>query len=88
MNEVRTFRARTLHDALNVVRRELGTEAVILQTRRTPTSRLWPWARCDVEVTARTQPNPTLTAEVPAVMHRLRPDTAIVPTANTPLELT
>lgn len=78
MNEVRTFRARTLHDALNVVRRELGTEAVILQTRQAPTSTLWPWARRDVEVTARKELRAVSRIDSPAVMNRLRPDPALV----------
>lgn len=78
MNEVRTFRARTLHDALNVVRRELGTEAVILRTRQAPTSRIWPWARRDVEVTARTYPNAAVRTESPRVENRLQPDSDVI----------
>jgi flagellar biosynthesis protein FlhF len=88
MNEVRTFRARTLHDALNVVRRELGAEAVILQTRRTPASRLWPWSRRDVEVTAQTEVRPTAKVDSPAVMNRLRPNAAIIPATITPTTIT
>lgn len=54
MTEVRTFRARTMQEAMDVVRREFGSEAVILHTRETPASRLWPWSRREssVEVTA------------------------------------
>ncbi len=54
MTEVRTFRAGTLQEALAVVRRELGPEAVILHTRETAAARLWPWSRRtgEVEVTA------------------------------------
>lgn len=54
MTEVRTFRAGTMQEALAVVRRELGPEAVILHTRETTASRIWPWSRrsAEVEVTA------------------------------------
>ena len=54
MTEVRTFRARTMQEAMDVVRREFGSEAVILHTRETPASRVWPWSRREsaVEVTA------------------------------------
>lgn len=54
MTEVRTFRAGTLQEALAVVKRELGPEAVILHTRETASSRIWPWSRrpAEVEVTA------------------------------------
>src|SRR5437016_2354595 len=54
MTEVRTFRARTMQEALAVVRDEFGPEAVILHTRETAASRIWPWSRraAEVEVTA------------------------------------
>jgi flagellar biosynthesis protein FlhF len=54
MTEVRTFRANTMQEALANVRREFGPEAVILHTRETTPSRLWPWSRRtpEVEVTA------------------------------------
>ncbi len=40
--------------AMDVVRREFGPEAVILHTRETAASRIWPWSRreAEVEVTA------------------------------------
>ena len=40
--------------AMDVVRREFGPEAVILHTRETPGSRIWPWSKreAEVEVTA------------------------------------
>ncbi|MFQ5732628.1 MAG: flagellar biosynthesis protein FlhF [Planctomycetaceae bacterium] len=54
MNDVRTFRAATMNDALDLVRRELGTEAVILQTRQILHRRFLPWSkrRQEVEITA------------------------------------
>ncbi len=54
MTEVKTFRAATMQEALAVVRREFGPEAVILNTRESATSRIWPWSRraAEVEVTA------------------------------------
>ncbi len=51
--EVRTFRARTLQEALVLVRRELGPEAAVLQTREV--RRGWfPWltGRTEIEVVA------------------------------------
>lgn len=54
MTEVRTFRAATMQQAMDVVRREFGPEAVILHTRETAASKVWPWSRrpAEVEVTA------------------------------------
>lgn len=50
MTEVRTFRAPTMQAAMDVVRREFGPEAVILHTRETAASKIWPWSRRDAEV--------------------------------------
>ena len=54
MTEVRTFRASTMQAAMDVVRREFGPEAVILHTRETAASKIWPWSKREaaVEVTA------------------------------------
>lgn len=54
MTEVRTFKAASMQEALDLVRRELGTEAVILHTRQTSQRKLLPWmkARQVVEITA------------------------------------
>lgn len=49
MTEVRTFRAGTMQEALAVVRREFGPEAVILHTKETG-ARSWPWSRRSAEV--------------------------------------
>src|SRR5215831_6323728 len=57
--DVRTYRARTLQEALNLVRRELGPEAAVLQTRDVRSSglyRLVPGMR-RVEVTASAEVN-------------------------------
>lgn len=54
MSEIRTFRASTLEEAMNLVHRDLGEEAVILQSRELTQKRLLPWSRPkqEVEVTA------------------------------------
>ena len=48
---VKTYRARTLHDALRMVRTELGPDASVLQTRQVRGLRGW-LGRYQVEVTA------------------------------------
>jgi flagellar biosynthesis protein FlhF len=57
--EVRTFKAATMQEALEIVRRELGPEAVILHTREIPQPRFLKWRRSAerVEVTAGTGVN-------------------------------
>ncbi|RMG41235.1 MAG: flagellar biosynthesis protein FlhF [Planctomycetota bacterium] len=45
MTEVRTFRAASLREALAIVRRELGDDAVILSTRQVTRRRFLPWLR-------------------------------------------
>jgi flagellar biosynthesis protein FlhF len=50
MSEVRTFRAASMQEALQVVRQEMGAEAVILHTRQTLHRRLLPWQKPTVEV--------------------------------------
>ena len=54
MNEVRTFRAASMQEALNIVRQEMGSDAVILHTRQIRQRRILPWrkAKEDVEITA------------------------------------
>lgn len=54
MSSVRTFRAASMQEALQLVRRELGGDAVILQTRQVAQKRLLPWTKVreEVEVTA------------------------------------
>lgn len=56
MNEVRTFRAGSMQEALAIVRRELGVEAVILHSRQVTQKRLLPFLKPkeEVEVTAGT----------------------------------
>ena len=59
MSDVRTFRAATMHEALMMVRRELGPQAAILHTREVQTRRLFGWLAGprQIEVTAATQVN-------------------------------
>ena len=54
MNEIKTFRAASMQEALTLVRRELGMDAVILHTRQVRHRRLLPFfkAREEVEITA------------------------------------
>ncbi len=54
MADVRTFRAATMRDALDLVREELGADAVILHTRQVARRRLLPWRKPleEVEITA------------------------------------
>ncbi len=54
MNEIKTFKANSMQEALAIVRQELGTDAVILNTRQIAHRRLLPFLkkRQEVEVTA------------------------------------
>ncbi|MEX2286798.1 MAG: flagellar biosynthesis protein FlhF [Planctomycetaceae bacterium] len=54
MTDVRTFKADSMQEALELVRQEMGAEAVILHTRHVTPRRLLPWrkVRPEVEVTA------------------------------------
>lgn len=54
MNDVRTYRAASMQDALAIVRKELGVDAVILHTRHVTKKRLLPFLkrREEVEITA------------------------------------
>lgn len=54
MSEIRTFRARNMQEALDRVRRELGSDAVILHTKQITQRRLLPWGKPkqQVEITA------------------------------------
>ena len=52
--EIRTYRAATMHEALGMVRRDLGPDAAVLHTREVPVGRLWGrlWGSREIEVTA------------------------------------
>jgi len=52
--EVKIFKAATMQDALDLVRKELGSEAVILHTRQVSERRFLPWKKSKpvVEITA------------------------------------
>lgn len=67
--DVRTFKAANMQAALDLVRRELGADAVILHTKQVDKRRVWPWSRkqSEVEITASTQVNvkPLLVAGKP-----------------------
>jgi flagellar biosynthesis protein FlhF len=54
MKNVKTFRAASLQEALSIVRREMGEEARILDTRQVSKKRFIPWLKAKelVEVTA------------------------------------
>src|SRR5579862_7460719 len=57
--DVRTFKAATMQEALEIVRRELGPDAVILNTRELPGPRFFKWRKSKerVEITAGTGVN-------------------------------
>jgi flagellar biosynthesis protein FlhF len=50
MTDVRTFRAATMQEALDLVRDELGADAVILHTRQVARRRFLPWRKPIEEV--------------------------------------
>ncbi len=54
MSKVRTFRAATMQEALEVVRDEMGSDAVILHTKQVSQKRFLPWGQAKelVEITA------------------------------------
>ncbi|QDU08108.1 flagellar biosynthesis protein FlhF [Gimesia aquarii] len=55
MSDVRTFKAESMQDALNLVRQEMGSDAVILQTKQIPGRKsLLPWSKSkeEYEITA------------------------------------
>lgn len=58
-NDVRTFKAATMQAALDLVRREMGADAVILHTRELPQPKFLRWKRTSekVEITAGTGVN-------------------------------
>jgi flagellar biosynthesis protein FlhF len=53
-SDIRTFKAATIQEAIEMVRRELGPEAVILQTRELPQPKFFRWRKVKerIEVTA------------------------------------
>ncbi|HEY3963794.1 MAG TPA: flagellar biosynthesis protein FlhF [Planctomycetaceae bacterium] len=57
--DVRTFKAATMQEALDIVRKELGPDAVILHTRELPQPRFLKWRKTNerVEITAGTGVN-------------------------------
>lgn len=78
--EIKTYRAASMHEALSLVRRELGPDAAVLHTREVRANRwfgLIPGAR-QIEVTASTEVN--VASRIP---RRARP-AASTPRATTP----
>ena len=55
MPDIRTFRAASMQEAMRIMRRELGEEAVVVNTRSIVQRRAFPWlkAKSEVEVVAR-----------------------------------
>ncbi len=49
MPDIKTFRAETMNEALQLVRQELGSDAFILHTRQIPVKSLIPWQKERVE---------------------------------------
>jgi flagellar biosynthesis protein FlhF len=80
--KVHTYRAENMQSALDLVRRELGADAVILHTRQLPKStwRFWGQRRETVEITAGTGVN-VRTPRVAAVPRR----TPVAATAPSPV---
>jgi flagellar biosynthesis protein FlhF len=68
---IRSYRAKTIQEAVELIRGDLGPEAVVLHTREAPRGRLarWLFGR-QLEVTA------TRDANVPSRFERRRPATA------------
>jgi flagellar biosynthesis protein FlhF len=84
--EVKTYRAKTMQEALALVRRELGPSAAVLHTREVGGSGLLGWfagAR-RIEVTAST--GVCVPSRLPAVTRRIDP-THVTPTAASPATL-
>jgi len=50
MSEIYTFKASSIEAAMERIRRDLGEEAVVLQSREVSTKRLLPWSKPKIEV--------------------------------------
>lgn len=66
MPDIRTFRAASMQEAMRIMRRELGEDAVVVNTRSIVQRRALPFlkAKCEVEVTARNGSKATSTRSV------------------------
>lgn len=75
--ELKTFRARTLQDALRLVRQELGPKAAVVHTREVQGRWYWPFASGgrQFEVSA------TCDVEVPSRVHAAAPGAGAPPSA-------
>uniref|UniRef100_A0A7C4QMZ7 Flagellar biosynthesis protein FlhF n=1 Tax=Schlesneria paludicola TaxID=360056 RepID=A0A7C4QMZ7_9PLAN len=79
--DIRTFKAESLQAALDIVHRELGQDAVILNTRQIDKPRIWPWSprRQEVEITARREVAPRQPLPLSARDPRGRPESELAP---------
>src|SRR5579863_9244197 len=97
MTDVRTFKAASMQEALDIVRREMGSDAVILHTREVPVTRFLGWSRSKprVEITAglgvnirpivpRVQPRPAAAAPNPRIAPPSSPAGAYAEESLTP----
>ena len=50
MSEIYTFKAPSVEAAMELIRRDHGAEAVVLQSREVSTKRLVPWAKPKIEI--------------------------------------
>ena len=82
--EIRTYRAGSMHEALALVRRDLGPDAAVLHTREVQSNRLFGLipGRRQIEVTASEGVHVPSRLPEPAVDRELRP--TLPPSSNTP----
>jgi len=83
--QIKSFRARTLSDALDRIRHELGPDAIILETKHPPKSR-FSWSRALVEVTASSSPPTESDPSVPSQSLEEQPRMISDPMDGLPLE--
>jgi flagellar biosynthesis protein FlhF len=71
--DIRTYRARSLQDALDLVRRDLGPDAAVLHTREVGGAAVWRWLgrAPEVEVTASAAVN--VPSRLPERLRRSKP---------------
>lgn len=87
MNDVRTYRAGSMQDALAIVRQELGVDAVILHTRHVTKRRLLPFLkrREQVEITAGVDVNVRQPTAAATVLAQTAAEPAALPPGPAPL---
>ena len=88
--DVRTYRAATMHEALTLVRRDLGPDAAVLHTRETRSRRFFGClpGRRQIEVTASSEVNVPSKLPQPSVAEQslvpIEPPPEILPQAPPP----